>query len=101
MPSILTVVCQSSQEFNFVIQGLNPLSNSEIIIYPNPASTTLNIVLDVSKMNTQIEISNVQGEIILSQKNNLSLNQFNIENIANGIYFVRIGNEVRKFVKLN
>ena len=91
----------TSQEFNFVIQALNPLSNSEIIIYPNPASTVLNIVLDVSKMNTQIEISNVQGEIILSQKNNLSLNQFNIENIANGIYFVRIGNEVRKFVKLN
>jgi parallel beta-helix repeat protein len=91
----------TSQAFPFVIQGVSAISNSEIIIYPNPASTVLNIVLDVSKMNTQIEISNVQGEIILSQKNNLSLNQFNIENIANGIYFVRIGNEVRKFVKLN
>jgi hypothetical protein len=101
MPLILTDVLSTSQEFPFVIQALNPISNSEIIIYPNPASTVLNIVLDVSKMNTQIEISNVQGEIILSQKNNLSLNQFNIENIANGIYFVRIGNEVRKFVKLN
>lgn len=91
----------TSQPFSFVLEEINSISINEISVYPNPTKTILNIDLDNSKINSQIQILNLHGETILSQKCSFSRNQFNIEHLVNGLYILKIGGEIRKFVKIN
>lgn len=83
-----------------------PLSSSEfkkekISIYPNPAREELNINTTSDITISEIEITDVNGRLIHIQKNNL--NKINIDNLKQGIYFVKIKTEsfdyVEKFIK--
>ena len=81
--------------------SINQIANSQlqISIYPNPANTTLNISIN---NNENILITNLLGEIVLQK--NFSSNtkgkvELDISFLSAGIYFIRAGNEVRKFVK--
>jgi PKD repeat protein len=60
----------TSQPFNFVIQGLNSVSNNSVNIYPNPTSSVLNIDIMNLKEVTQIEIANLQGQIVFTETTN-------------------------------
>lgn len=80
----------NSQEFKFTI-------------YPNPATSVINI-----KNGTQFDffhciITNSMGQIILSEQLNGTQNKLNINHLENGIYFLQImsGNHItiRKFIK--
>ncbi|HKR05880.1 MAG TPA: T9SS type A sorting domain-containing protein [Bacteroidia bacterium] len=68
-------------------------------IFPNPASTNLTVIL---KKKENITIYNVLGETILHKKVLSSSNgkeELDISSLPSGIYFIKAGNEVRKFVK--
>ncbi|MFY8161999.1 MAG: T9SS type A sorting domain-containing protein [Candidatus Kapaibacteriota bacterium] len=90
-----------------VIRVMNtPLSSSEykkenISIYPNPAREELNINTTSDITISEIEITDVNGRLILIQKNNLDI--INIDNLKQGIYFIKIKTEsiehIEKFIK--
>lgn len=81
--------------------SINQIANSQIqiSIYPNPANSILNVSVN-NKEN--ILITNLLGEIVL-QKNFSSNTKGKIEVdvsfLSVGIYFIKVGNKVSKFVK--
>jgi photosystem II stability/assembly factor-like uncharacterized protein len=72
--------------------------NATASVYPNPASTTLTVMLQDDR---KITVTNLLGDIIMQQispygKNTVDLD---VSSLSPGIYFVKAGNEVRKFIK--
>ena len=74
---------------------------SNILIYPNPATNVLNLYLpdNINYKDNNVFIYDVYGRVIkqLKLKNKELIIQ--ITNLQKGIYFVKIGNTVGKFVK--
>jgi len=87
-------------ETNFA--GIEVVDKTIFKIYPNPAHDILNIETETSE-TFNIEIFDIQGRQ-LSQISNLtstssSLISVNISSFPSGIYFIKVGNSVKKFVK--
>jgi len=71
---------------NLSING-NNLQN--VIIYPNPTKSILNIE---NAENSMIEIYDLLGRVVLSE-NNISLNkQLNVSSLSTGTYLIKISN---------
>ena len=75
-----------------------PLGSNEILetsdrleIYPNPTSTLINIKTE-SKANRQL--FNSIGQFIFSTKEN----EMDVRRCGSGIYYIKVGNEVRKII---
>lgn len=71
---------------------LNNYSSNDLIIFPNPVKENL-------YFNTEIafEIINIQGKILLSSVT--PVKSVNIGSLRTGVYFIRFGNSVQKFIK--
>jgi polyhydroxybutyrate depolymerase len=74
-------------------------AQSEIKIYPNPATTELN--LSISRYEIyEVTISNLLGQILINTKNQ---NYIDIANLTNGIYIITIkqgqNEQTQKFIK--
>ncbi len=70
-----------------------------VIVYPNPASTQINISAD--EQITSVVITNTLGQVVWNQRQsgNTQLH-VDISSLPNGVYFVKVnGREVRKFLK--
>lgn len=77
------------------IEGISSTISSAntfgIIIYPNPASSVLNI--DFTKNNfTTLKIENLLGQIILTKNLTNQKNQINISNLPKGNYLIELSN---------
>lgn len=84
--------------------NLQVVSNNSFKIFPNPASTQINIELKIETQDAVINIVNFFGEIRLSQPIGNSLaGSVNISSLSNGFYFIQVqnGNKVytQKFIK--
>ena len=78
-------------------------TKADFKIYPNPASTTLYIVPNEGQGNKdyQVKVYNIFGQKFISEQ---SPNSLKIQNLENGVYFVKITSElneisIQKFVK--
>tara|TARA_B100000809_G_scaffold58771_1_gene55255 strand:+ start:2059 stop:4410 length:2352 start_codon:yes stop_codon:yes gene_type:complete len=76
---------------NFEIQLIlstseQDLSNSSILIYPNPTKDFFKIDMSY-QINYKVEIFNIQGKLISSQ---LNRDLFDVSNLSNGIYLLLI-----------
>jgi hypothetical protein len=73
------------------------LSENEISIYPNPASTILNIEANV---NYSMLLVDVMGNIIVDQKADT---QLDVSHLKTGVYFIQFSGDkfskILKFVK--
>jgi hypothetical protein len=61
-------------------------------IYPNPTADLLNFSMELEK----VEVYNAYGQLVLT--NVLNSKSISVENLANGIYFIRSGNINKKFI---
>lgn len=71
------------------------LTNKEILIFPNPASSYVSIQSDISIDDATIFIVNSTGAIMHKEKRNITENQkinLNISFLKNDIYFITIKN---------
>jgi WD40 repeat protein len=78
-----------------------------LLIYPNPARDYIEINLErcatLGKCGTsgQMQIFNTLGEIVLRVERSPSpVQKIDISKLSPGIYFIKIGNRVEKFVKM-
>jgi hypothetical protein len=70
----------------------------KVSIYPNPAASELNVSFHVA--NAKVAIYNSVGRKMVETNVQGTQARFNVSNYANGVYFVKINNEVvGKFVK--
>ncbi len=66
-------------------------SNSSFLIYPNPASSIINIVLNENVKNSTIHIYDITGKNISTQTLiNQTSTSFDMSNFNKGIYFISI-----------
>jgi hypothetical protein len=72
--------------------GINSTTKNNISIHPNPANETLYF-----NTETAFEITDLQGKVLL--RTDKSVNSVDISKLSAGVYFVRTGNFVQKFIK--
>jgi hypothetical protein len=76
------------------------LENTAILrgpkIYPNPATDVLFIE---NADNQAVEIVNILGQVVMSTPKNIIHSPLSIIHLKSGIYFVKIGGEMVRFVK--
>ncbi|MFT6337423.1 MAG: hypothetical protein ACJATI_004186 [Halioglobus sp.] len=71
----------------------------DIIVYPNPATNRLNVKVKTNKV-IKYEIISVLGETILSGFIGLGNHGIDISQLASNIYFIRIEDQIIKFMKI-
>jgi hypothetical protein len=81
--------------------GINNLTSiSKLNVYPNPASSELNIEMNNEKV-IDLKITSIDGHISL--QSSLTQNKINISELNSGIYFIEIMTDVNiyraKFLK--
>ncbi len=83
----------------------NVVSNQKIVsVFPNPVSQTLTLQFQNQIPFAEINVLNVLGETILTQKiNNSNIANLNVTSLASGIYFLQIKSNnklfTQKFIK--
>lgn len=93
-------------EQKFCVPGL-PTNWEELFeIYPNPASSLINVKVQTyaEGFDSELIIFSVDGKVLVNQKGSLKyLNTFDVSEWAKGIYFVRLKvgklKSVQKFIK--
>jgi hypothetical protein len=70
--------------------GINNFElNSKIKIYPNP--TTNNVTIDLQDLeNASVEVSDINGRVLFSQRLNNNSNQIKIDNLSSGMYLFKV-----------
>ncbi|MCL2434977.1 MAG: carboxypeptidase regulatory-like domain-containing protein [Lentimicrobiaceae bacterium] len=78
--------------------GIVTPNKTNFNIYPNPANNILHITSEIVEP-VNIEIYNLTGSKILHQVMTESHHSINVTNFIAGVYFIKVGNAVKKFVK--
>jgi hypothetical protein len=71
----------------------------QLIIYPNPTTGQLRIKNYELRENTNVEIYDIVGKKLSIFNFQLSTNEIDISHLANGIYFLKIGEKMFKVIK--
>ncbi len=95
-----TIFAENSDIFNqwtVIVEEFSEIDDNknDIKIYPNPTSNF--IYIDNYNINDKIEIFDNKGVLVLSKK--VIDNKLNINNLENGIYFIKIKKEDNVFVE--
>jgi hypothetical protein len=82
-------------------EGVGEQNGSQTIIYPNPVNDKLTV--EAQEAIGTVEIYNLMGAMVYSQKNCTNKVEINTTDLQSGIYFIRLTNdkvsETRRFVK--
>ncbi|MCB9225400.1 MAG: immune inhibitor A [Crocinitomicaceae bacterium] len=80
--------------------GFNDLNLDEFLIYPNPANTELNVIMESQDGVSSIEITNNLGQVVKQIKPTGNIIQISLVDLAEGSYFISMigveGNKVTK-----
>jgi spore coat protein CotH len=77
--------------------GGNQITNSEIIIYPNPSNGLVNVSIPELIPNQKIKIYNQLGQLVMEHEA-LNQNNLDISNLSSGAYLLNYGQTTKKIV---
>ena len=80
---------------NFVLK-INPTEKNKPICYPNPTS---DFIIIENLESEKIQIIDMHGKTVISKIIISNKEQINIENLENGIYFIKSANRTNRFIK--
>jgi hypothetical protein len=66
------------------------ISGDEIKIFPNPANDYLQITTDVSEPDYLIELFDIPGKKVYSDRQNAKIISLDLKTIAPGIYIIKL-----------
>jgi hypothetical protein len=90
--------CTRTQTSHIYVDPCTSVKNNqwkatkEFFVYPNPSNGLITVELG-NNLNKTIEIIDVTGRVLLVNKTFEEKSDFNISNLSNGIYFVRLNSE--------
>lgn len=92
------VIQNPTFNFNNNLTGVENVNSKEenLSVYPNPAATTLNIVLP-GRVSGNISITNSVGQLVYNQPA-ATHNTINISGYTAGVYVIKYGNRAAKIV---
>ena len=78
-----------------VALSIDQFNVSEFKIYPNPASTMLNISFNApNENNYTLTLTDIQGKVVINQLVTLTESySLDVSNFSKGVYFLKIENE--------
>jgi hypothetical protein len=89
--------------FSQCLNKTNTLKNSNNFkIYPNPAHNNLVLTINKEQLVDKIEILDITGKatnLVFHHEKNSKTLTIDVSKLENGVYFVKIGNSIQKFIK--
>ena len=86
--------------------SIESTDNNDFKIYPNPVTNSLQLIINNVKLGDNVQIIDITGKVIkqIKKKNLLADRQgselkIQTDDLQNGVYFVRIGNTIKKIIK--
>jgi hypothetical protein len=89
-------------EIHIISTATMPLENTMLSVYPNPVKTELFVTKlgqNSNKMGTKLEIYDVSGKLQFVTTLLQPCHAISVVDLKSGTYFLKIGNEVVKFMK--
>lgn len=80
-----------------VCTGIEEISNSQIKVYPNPATETLTVTTENMNGNKTIEIIDVSGRVLFSKTDASSIIKIDVSNFENGNYFMKLKSSLNQY----
>jgi hypothetical protein len=71
-------------------EGLEDISNLDVLIYPNPTSNQITVAIEQINEIAKLEVTNNLGQLITTQVPNGTNTKISTANLAEGVYFVNI-----------
>ncbi|BAO75992.1 hypothetical protein WPG_1762 [Winogradskyella sp. PG-2] len=90
---LITVYLATAAGFDPTLSNAE-LSNSEVIIFPNPVSSVLN-VSNNSLQDLKISIYDITGKLIKSKESNSQNIELDVRQNRTGVYFVNVASETK------
>ena len=87
----------TTEEDETVVEQLT-MDNGQLRIYPNPTSNQLRIT-NYELQNVNYSIFSVVGQLLLQGTLQNETTTINVESLANGMYFLKVGNKTVRFFK--
>jgi hypothetical protein len=95
-PNTLTIImenekgCSSTEEFTVNLIDHERPGKSELMVYPNPASEKLNVLIPEASNNPMISIFSLEGQLVeSSQFDQTNSSSIEISNLKPGLYIIR------------
>jgi hypothetical protein len=87
--------------YNNATLSANDFDKNTITIYPNPVKNTLHLDLSNHSENLgkEFQISDVNGRVVIQDSINNYANPIDVSILNTGLYFFKIENIVKKFIK--
>ena len=73
---------------------------NDFVIYPNPASNNVNVKINTSLIGSQYTITDQLGRNVLTGKLTAETSVIELGNLANGIYLLRVGENIQQTFKV-
>ena len=76
--------------------NVDELGSENVMVYPNPASSVINIKGLNGFANLEVKVVNLQGQVVMVVDNSLEIN---VKDIEAGIYFLNINCDGNQIIK--
>ncbi|MBK6836396.1 MAG: T9SS type A sorting domain-containing protein [Bacteroidetes bacterium] len=96
-----TVIVRSKSNIkNNRTVGIKDNENHESVlkVYPNPASTILNVELEIKNESASITIENMLGQVVYTKQTTQQFNQLSTSTLVSGVYFVKLSFDNKVYV---
>jgi len=93
-PNTICAEGDYSDVYSFTVEGVlgvNDQSIKDLIIYPNPATSILNI--SAATPITNVEVVNVLGQVLISEQSVSNISQIDVSKLSTGNYFIKVISE--------
>jgi hypothetical protein len=77
----------------------NTANNTNVLLYPNPASTEIYFDIPTTENKVDLEIYNTLGSLVFSQKKYVTRSAIDIHFLSTGIYYCKITTNKNQFVR--
>ena len=86
-PAIIT---NTATTLHLAGAGINEENESHLLVYPNPTSSELNVVLGNKREISAVQLIDLSGRIVLTESGNGSATNISIDHLKKGVYILQV-----------